>query len=179
MERFQLQHRGKYIAFDFMAVPGFLAVTILLLRIVHGDFGRDFAISGLLGLLGGVLGAFTSLVITPFSAEERSQWSNVRSVLTGVVAGYGLSVLKDSVNYLFKDGHAFTDASIGIRAIVFLSYFAFAMIYGFSYRRYYVGIDLRMPSAHDRDISENTETSDRVAETPRTTTRAHERKDSE
>jgi hypothetical protein len=149
MERARLEHRGKYIAFDFVAAPGFLAVTIGLLRIVHGDFGREFAISGLVGVLGGVMGAFASLVITPFSAEERSQWSNVRSVLTGVVAGYGLSVMKDSINYMFKDGHAFTDASIGIRAIIFLSYFGVAMIYGFPYRRYYVGIDMRLGSPRD------------------------------
>jgi hypothetical protein len=136
-------------------VVGFFAVTTLLLRMIHGDFDVEFAYSALIGVLGAVIGIVVAVIITPFTKEERTQWSNLTSAIVGAVAGYGISVLNDSINYIFKDANLLQSPILGARTALFLSCFAFAMVYGFTYRRYYVTLDLDMEgdsNAQEREI---------------------------
>lgn len=142
MRAVDLRNRGKYLVLDILMVSGFLIVTTLLLRIIHGEFGVEFAYSSLVGILGGVIGLVIAVVITPFTSEERTQWSNLTSAIIGAVAGYGISILDDSISYVFKNANLLQNPILGIRTALFLSYGAFAMLYGFSYRRYYVTLDL-------------------------------------
>jgi hypothetical protein len=87
MKASRLRNRGKYLALDVFMVSGFLVVTTLLLRLIHGEFGVEFAYSALVGVLGAVLGLFVAVVITPFNKEERTQWTNLTSAIAGAVAG--------------------------------------------------------------------------------------------
>jgi len=139
-----LRHRGKYLVLDVLTLTGFFVVTVTILWMIHEGFSRQFAYSALVGVLGLVMGAVVAVVITPFTIEERAQWSNMTSAIVGVAAGYGISIVDDSISYLFKDARVFTDALLGVRVATFLVCFFLTLVYGFSYRRYYVTLDLFM-----------------------------------
>jgi hypothetical protein len=143
----KLRNRGKYLALDIAIVTGFFATVIFLLHLIHGGFGKDFAYSALLGILGMVLGLVIALVITPFTAEEGRRWTNLTSALAGAAAGYGAGTLDDSISYVFRDAHFLKDPILGTRVAIFVVCVLFGLIYGFSYRRYYVGQDLELDTS--------------------------------
>jgi hypothetical protein len=143
-------------------VSGFIVLTTLLLRTIHGEFGVEFAYSALIGVLGSIFGLVIAVVTTPFTSEERTQWSNLTSAIVGAVAGYGISILDDSVNYVFKDANLLQNPVLGVRTALFLSCGAFALLYGFSYRRYYVRLDLDIDDDKDLKAQE-----DKVSRKPR------------
>lgn len=138
----RLRNRRIYLAFDLTTVVGFLATIVLLLRLIHGSFGTAFAFSALAGAAGGVLGMVIAVVITPFTLEEGKRWTHLGSAFAGAVAGYGIGILDDSIAYIFKDARLLTDQMLGLRVGVFVSCALFALVYGFTYRRYYVTLDL-------------------------------------
>ena len=98
----QLKHRGWYLVFDLTMVAGFFATTLVLLRLYHGAFGKDFACSTLVGITGCVVGAVIAVVITPLTTEERREWTTLTGALAGVIAGYGIKVVDELVAYLVK-----------------------------------------------------------------------------
>jgi hypothetical protein len=145
-------------------ISGFFALATTLLRMIHGSFDAAFASSALVGILGLALGAVVSVVMTPYSAEESTQWSNLSSAILGAVAGYGIKVLDDSVSYLFQKAHLFEDGIIGARVAIFLASFLFALVYGFSYRRYYVGLDLTL-GHHSKNLDSESKSGAKDADT--------------
>lgn len=147
MRAIRLRNRGKYFVLDVFMVLGFAVVTTLLLRMIHGEFGVEFAYSALVGILGAVCGLVVAVVTTPFTIEERTQWSSLTSAIIGAVAGYGVSTLDDSITYVFKNANLLQNPILGVRTALFLSCGAFAMLYGFSYRHYYVRMDIDMDEA--------------------------------
>jgi len=155
------RNRGKYLALDIAIVMGFFATVVSVLRLIHGSFEKDFAFSALLGVAGLVLGVVVAVVITPFTVEEGKRWTNLTSALAGVAAGYGVKTLDDSISYIFKDAHFLKDPAMGTRVAIFVVCTLFGLIYGFSYRRYYVGPDLGIgspasPSASEADGQRST-----------------------
>jgi hypothetical protein len=137
----RLKHRGWYLVFDLTMLAGFFATTMILLRLFHGAFGKDFACSALVGITGCAVGTVIAVVITPLTAEERRGWTTLTSALVGVIAGYGIKVVDELVAYLVKAGH-FLDPILGLRFATFILCMLTSLAFGFSYRRYYVTLDL-------------------------------------
>jgi len=141
----RLRHRGWYLAFDLALLTGFFGTTTTLLRLFHGAFGKDFAFSALVGLTGCAVGTVIAVVITPLTAEERRGWTTLTSALAGVIAGYGIKVADESIGYLVKTG-SLLDPLFGLRFATFVLCMLTSLAWGFSYRRYYVTLDLEFPS---------------------------------
>jgi putative flippase GtrA len=138
---------------DLFMVSGFLVVMTALLWMIHRQFDEHFAQSALVGILGLVLGTVLAVILTPFTAEESKKWSNLTSAIVGALAGYGLGFINDSVGYVFKDARLLKDPLLGARTAIFLSCTLFSLVYGFSYRRYYVSADLTLKEDPDQDAS--------------------------
>ena len=145
--RWRLRHRGWYLALDTLTISSFFAINIVLLRIIHGGFNIEFAFSALIAMVGFVIGAVVSLIFTPYTLEERRQWSNLSSVLAGALAGYGLKTVSDLVNHVLTNTKLLTSPVVGTRIAVFVVWLGFAIVYGFTYRRYYVRLDLTPDSS--------------------------------
>jgi hypothetical protein len=137
------------LVLDVAVVVSFFAISIVLMRLIHGGFNTEFALTALVAVDGFVIGAFLSFVFTPYTMEERRQWSQLAAAIAGLIAGYSLKVLGDAISYLFSDARLFRDVMIGAGIAVFISWLGFGLIYGFVYRRYYIEFDLvsrRRPS---------------------------------
>ncbi len=157
VRRLVLRHRAWYLAFDLATISLFVGISVTLIRLLHGGFTSEFALTGLLAIAAFVTGSVTALIFTPYSQEERRQWSALAGAIAGLLAGYSVATVSDAVEYLFSDARILTDATVGARAAIFVSWFGFAIVYGFTYRRYYVGLDLRAatPSgSEDRNPSD-------------------------
>lgn len=87
-------------------------------------------------------GTVIAVVITPLTAEERRGWTTLTSALVGVIAGYVIKVVDELVAYLVKAGH-FLDPILGLRFATFILCMLTSLAFGFSYRRYYVTLDLK------------------------------------
>ena len=151
MRPVRMRNRGKYLFLDLVIVSGFLVVMTALLWMIHRQFDERFAQSALVGILGLVLGSVIAVILTPFTAEESAKWSNLTSAILGAIAGYGIGFINDSVGYVFKDARLLKDPLLGARTAIFLCCTFFSLVYGFSYRRYYVSADLILEDDPDRD----------------------------
>jgi hypothetical protein len=149
----RLRNRGKYFVVDLVVISAFLVAMTALLWMIHHQFDEHFAQSALVGILGLVLGIVIAVILTPFTAEENKQWSNLTSAVVGAIAGYGIGIINDSVGYVFKGAHLLTDPLLGVRTAVFLCCTLFSLVYGFSYRRYYVSADLTLEDDPDQDAA--------------------------
>ncbi|CUR59161.1 membrane hypothetical protein [metagenome] len=137
----RLRHRRWYVAFDAVVVTSFFTVNIVLLRIIHGDFDADFALSIFVGIDALIIGSLVSFVFTPYSSVEGGEWSHLGSAIAGLFAGVSLTILSASFEYVFAGARLLHEPVIGTRVAVFVAWLGFGLIYGFTYRRYYVAVD--------------------------------------
>lgn len=154
MKKIRLEKRGLYLIFDTATVTGFFVALIVIIRLIHKEFGVDFGYSAFVAISGAVSGIVISVVITPFTIEERKQWSNVRSAIVGGVAGYGLKFFDDAVTQVLKNEELIKTSNTWFRVGLFIVCGLFCMIYGYTYRMYYVSIDLNLEPNVDAETTD-------------------------
>ena len=119
MRPVRLRNRGKYLILDLIVTTGFPVVMTALLWMIHRKFDEHFAQSALVGILGLAVGIFIAIVLTPFTAEENTKWSNLTSAVVGAISKCSVGLWQLCWHYIFKDARLLKDPLLGARTAIF------------------------------------------------------------
>lgn len=115
--------------------PLILILLVIAARLIHGSWGKPFAISLLVGLLGTALGWLIALLGSPESDTEAVLFQEVSNVLIGLITGYlGARVFDPLLKALFEEAQAIKNPTLGVNVLIFLITLIVAVIGGYTYR---------------------------------------------
>lgn len=130
--------KNRQLLFDIGVVTSYLALSVWLISIIHGFGTTEFAYTMLTGLSGITTGWLVGLLAAPFSEKEQNRFSQLKTTIISFISGYLISKVEPLIKYVTTDINIIKEPTIGIRILIYFTSGAFAFIYMYSYRKYYL-----------------------------------------
>lgn len=127
----------KYKLLVATAISGLLSVTIVALCFIVAPNKQAGAVSLLLGIVGLLIGWMVGVALTPYSQEEKYQFSTYTKAIGVFASGYVAAKIDRIFEYLASPDNIFvSNTQTGLRLLIFIAAAFLALITVFTHRQY-------------------------------------------
>lgn len=125
------------VKIDIGLVLGYISSIIFLIVAYHNDFHKETIITFLILFTGLTIGGLIGTLSTPFSEDEKTKFTALKTAIIGFISGYLLSKLDPVFDIVVNKS-----GLINMDSFIRLMILACGLIVGFLgvlvYRRYYI-----------------------------------------